>query len=84
MLRVPEGWTVIPAFEDICLGEISGEDGWNWYPTVEALSNDKMHMLRSQGQFFRRLVVCKEGDEQRARAMVTSNGRISAIARTRR
>ena len=71
VLRVPRGWTVLSAFDDVCLGEPELSGDYTYVPIINYLPGDKLHMLRSQGQLFRRLAIVLEGEEARARAMLT-------------
>ncbi|MFT4538567.1 MAG: hypothetical protein ACI835_001003 [Planctomycetota bacterium] len=72
VIRVPRGWTLLSAYDDVSLGEPFELDGYNWVPIIDYLAGDKLHMLRSQGQLFRRLAIVLEGEEARARAMLAS------------
>jgi len=69
-LRLPEGWTMLQAYDNPYLGDARVQGPNVLYPLVEALPNGKMHMLPRQARFWRRLIIAKEGSEARARSEV--------------
>lgn len=69
ILRLPPGWRVLHAYEDPFIGEERSEGSQVAHPLIERLPGGKMHVLRSQGQLFRRLALAPEGEAvERARA----------------
>ncbi len=69
-LRVPSGWTVFQAFESPSLGTTYTEGANRVLPLVDPIAGPKMHVMPIQAQFHRRLVVCRSGAEDRARAVL--------------
>ncbi len=66
-LRLPQGWTVLHTYDNPFSGpgEVSGS--MQEVPIVGAQANGKMHLMHSQSQFSRRLVIAREGALDMAR-----------------
>ncbi len=73
-LRVPIGWSIAHAFENPYVGQPVVQGGWKVYPIVAPISSGKLHVMGSQAQFERRLVIFKDGYEAAARSLVEENG----------
>lgn len=69
-LRVPQGWHVVQAFDDPFRGGAQTEGGWRVYPLVKKFANGRMHVMPRQSQFWRRLVVTKNGARERAKTIL--------------
>jgi len=65
-LELPEGWTVLHAFEDPCTGDDSTAGGRTTHPLIAANPDGSLHLMRRQGQLTRRLVLAPEGPTDRA------------------
>ena len=67
-LVLPTGWVVLDAFPNPSLGAPYDEGDARVWPIVAPMQDGTLHVMHQQGQFHRRLAVCKEGDEARALA----------------
>ncbi len=68
-LWLPQGWTASADVEDPAFGTATPitQQTWNVIPIVRARGDGKMHVMPSQGQFHRRLVVHPDGADFKAR-----------------
>ncbi|MBK7877117.1 MAG: hypothetical protein IPJ77_15455 [Planctomycetes bacterium] len=67
-LVLPTGWVVLNAFTDPYFGAPYDEGDRRVWPIVAPMGDGTLHVLHQQGQFERRLALCREGDEARALA----------------
>ena len=65
-LVLPSGWVALDAFPNPYTGAGYDEGDRKVWPLVAPMGDGTLHVIHQQGQFERRLVVCKEGDEARA------------------
>jgi len=73
-LRVPRGWVVLQAFDNPLFGDPYVEGDYSVVPLVEAIPGGDLHVIPPQSQLHRRLVVAREGSEDRARALLLEEG----------
>lgn len=73
-LRLPVGWSIAHAFENPYVGTPYVQGGWKTYPIVAPITGGKLHVMRAQAQFERRLVIYKDGYETAARSLVEEQG----------
>lgn len=66
-LRLPQGWTVLHAYENVFSGPGEASGSMQEVPIVGAQANGKMHLMQRQSQFSRRLVIAREGAIDMAR-----------------
>jgi hypothetical protein len=73
-LLVPDGWRVFQAYQTPSMG-VSYHDGSKVVqPLVGPLTEGALHVIAPQGQFHRRLVLVRNGQEARALAMLREEG----------
>ena len=73
-LRLPIGWSIAHAFENPYVGAPYVQGGWKIYPIVAPVAGGKMHVMRAQAQFERRLVIYKDGYGDAAQSLVEEHG----------
>lgn len=66
-LVLPQGWTLLTAYDNPYFGEVYTEGLDRVWPIVEEMSGGKLHYMPSQSQFHRRMILCAPGSESRAR-----------------
>ncbi|MFN0008872.1 MAG: hypothetical protein ACKVXR_13305 [Planctomycetota bacterium] len=71
---LPAGWVVLNAFPDPFMGAPITEGQNRAWPIVSQIGGGTMHVLPALGQFHRRLVVAKVGEEPRAVAYLREEG----------
>jgi len=64
---LPQGWTVLTAYDNPYLGEAYTEGIKRVWPIVDEIPGGDMHYMPSQSQFHRRMMLCAPGSESRAR-----------------
>ncbi len=78
-VSVPQYFVIEEDYEDPFFGEpVLAGGRWN-YPLVEPMPNDKMHLLRWQGQFERRLMITSFPASVAARALLEGAGRAFCV-----
>jgi hypothetical protein len=75
-ILVPNGWVVLQAFDDPFFNKTAPQSsgGKSVYKLVEPLPGNKLHMMHFQSQFVRRLALCQDGFQARARALLQMEG----------
>ena len=71
---LPQGWTVQQAFNDPFLGKPEPFGTSTAFPLVRGLEEGKLHILPSQAQFHRRLVIVPERFQDRGRIILRGDG----------
>jgi len=69
-LRLPQGWTLLQAYDNPFFGEAREDGSYALYPLIEAQSDGKLHMMPQQSRFWRRLIVAKTSAAGRARSEI--------------
>jgi len=77
-LWVPQGYEVQQQHDDPGFGPPYDYQSWTVYPLVKPDLDGKMHMMPSQGQFHRRLIVSKTGFTADAQSILQEEGRAFA------
>ena len=72
--EVPNGWVVMQDVEDPGFGWTGERDGKQVYSIVKPQGTGELHMMPSQGQFHRRLVIVKAGQEEAGRRILDQEG----------
>ncbi|MBI5362476.1 MAG: hypothetical protein HZA53_04800 [Planctomycetes bacterium] len=67
-LSLPQGWVVLNAFTDPYFGAPYDEGDRRVWPIVAPMEDGTLHVIHQQGQFERRLALCKVGEEAKALA----------------
>ncbi|MEM7306939.1 MAG: hypothetical protein AAF682_09725 [Planctomycetota bacterium] len=74
-LAVPNGWVVVQDYKDPMFGNGDVKGGSTIFPIVKGISGGSdMHVMEWGGQFHRRLMICKVGDEDRAKDLLQGAG----------
>ncbi len=73
-LWVKSGWNLLQQGSDPMFGSSRSQGTWTAYSLVEPNANGALHFMPSQGQFIRRLALCKIGQEVKARAILDGEG----------
>ncbi|HUR28476.1 MAG TPA: hypothetical protein VM509_09840 [Planctomycetota bacterium] len=73
-LWVKSGWNVLQQGSDPLFGDSMSQGNWTSYSLVEPNADGTLHFMPSQGQFVRRLALCKIGQEVKARALLNDEG----------
>ncbi len=73
-LWVKNGWNVLQQGSDPLFGSSRTQGSWTAYSIIEANTDGSMHVMPSQGQFIRRLALCKLGQETKARSLLNDEG----------
>ncbi|MEE8468234.1 MAG: hypothetical protein V3T22_07250, partial [Planctomycetota bacterium] len=67
-LRVPQGWSVLHAFDNPAIGDDWPNGPWVDHPLLRKQQSGVHYYVPKQGHFVFRLAVVREGFEERARA----------------
>lgn len=73
-LLIPNGWTLLQAFDDPMYGAPYKEGPMTAVPIVEPNADGSMHVFPVQGQMERRLVLTPIGNEARALSILREEG----------
>ncbi|HRV81506.1 MAG TPA: hypothetical protein P5218_08730, partial [Planctomycetota bacterium] len=71
-LRLPAGWKVAFSMDAPGQGLVHEEGGYTQTELVAPLAGGRMHLMPRMSHFVRRLVLCRDGFEDRAREAVRS------------
>ena len=77
-LWVPQGYTVQQQHPDPGFGPPYDYKTWTVYPLVKPIPSGEMHLMPSQAQFHRRLVVSKTSSQSEGLSIVQEEGRAFA------
>jgi hypothetical protein len=73
-LWVPQGWNVLQSGADPLFGATHSQGTWIAHSLVDALPNGQLHVMLSQGQMIRRLILVQGGNEARAQSILDEQG----------
>ncbi|MEO6708257.1 MAG: hypothetical protein ABI054_12435 [Planctomycetota bacterium] len=73
-LWIKSGWNVLQQGSDPLFGSSTSQGNWTAYSIIEPNADGTLHYMPSQGQFVRRLALCKIGQEVKARALLNDEG----------
>jgi hypothetical protein len=83
VLELPQGWSVLCAFDDPFLGDPVTENGRTRVALVSPLADGRMHLMPRQARFHRRLAIARPGAEAAARDYLDGAGLAFTRAGTR-
>ena len=70
-LELPKGWEVYQAYPTPSMGDTYVDGNRRVVELVEPLASGQLHVMPSQGQFHRRLVICRKPVRKLARLMLS-------------
>ncbi len=73
-LWIKNGWNVLQQGSDPLFGSSRSQGNWTAYSIIEQNADGTLHFMPSQGQFVRRLALCKIGQEVKAKALLNDEG----------